>query len=166
MSTIQPSHELVEIQGRDEPGNVYRRYIFEDPAICSECHRRMRNGPRRTLWASVGHDKEAKDPIPEYAQRDGREAYGEVAIYPMATICEDCGSVEGRADDYTLSKREAIDRCEPMATRLEEIGEPVDVDVLKRAVGKLKSDPRLEAFDTEIFERATKIAVRRARQSR
>ena len=165
MSATTPAHELDEIQGRDDASNIFRRYVFEDPAVCSSCFQRLKQNGRRTVWASKGHDKESKDDIPEYAQYDAREAYGEIAVFPMRTVCEDCGSIAGRALDDTLSKRDAVRCADTLADRLEELGEPVEVDVLKYAVGKLKADPRLRGLDTEIFARATKIAVRRARRS-
>jgi len=59
---------------------------------------------------------------------------------------------------------QATRRASRIADRLEEQDIPVDSRALRRAVRKLKAKPELEALDREIYERATKLAVRRAQR--
>lgn len=162
MSTT--TYRLNDVHGRNEPDRIFRRYVFEDPAVCSNCFRRIKNEHRRVLWGSLGNDKDAHDEIPDYVDAD-RDAYGELAVYPARTVCDDCGSVAGRGDDASMSKRDAVRRTEALADRLEEIGEPVDRTDLKYCVGHLKSQERFASYDTECFEAATTVCVRRARRS-
>ncbi|WP_254768218.1 hypothetical protein [Salinilacihabitans rarus] len=166
MSTT--AHTIDEVQARDEPANVFERYVFEDPSCCSSCFRRIKSDHRRIAWGTAGQDKEDHDPIPGYLrdEDDDREAYGAIASYPTRTVCDACGSIAGQAPDETLSRREAIQRTDALADRLLELGEPIgetERDELKRSVGILKSKPEIRGYDREIFSRATKVIVRRAR---
>ncbi|WP_239639083.1 hypothetical protein [Halorubrum aidingense] len=82
-------------------------------------------------------------------------------VYLPRTFCEDCGG-RGHADPETDSKIQATRRATQIVARLDERNIPVDARALRRATRVLKSKPELEALDREIYERATKIAVRRA----
>ncbi|WP_265109192.1 hypothetical protein [Halosolutus halophilus] len=178
MSTT--AHALGEVQGRDDPDRIFQRYVFEDPDCCSSCFRRIKSDHVRITWGSTGHDVEPKatraEPIRRHETEDdeigpegiciGSRQVDNTAIarYPVRTVCEDCGAIAGRADDDPLSRREALRRTENLADRLHELGEPVDVDTLKHAVGHLKSLEAFASYDTEVFEAATTVCVRRARR--
>ncbi|AFZ74540.1 hypothetical protein [Natronobacterium gregoryi] len=177
MSTT--AHALGEVQGRDEPDRVFRRYVFNNPETCSNCFRTIKSDHVRICHGTLGHDVEPKATRAKSVRRhptDDDEIGPEgicigteqveittKARYPTRTICEDCGSVAGRADSNPLSRREALSRAENVAERLHELGEPVDIDQLKHAVGHLKSLEEFASYDTEVFEAATTVCVKRAR---
>lgn len=177
MSTT--AHTIDEIQGRDQPDRIFQRYIFSNPEVCSNCFRRLKSDHVRIAWGETGHDQEPQATRLE-AARSHETGPGEIgpegpiietrevdntaiSKYPVRTVCECCGAVAGRADDDPLSRREALQRAEHLANRLEEIGEPVDVGLLKHLVAHLKSREKFSSFDTECFEAATTVAVRDAR---
>ncbi len=181
MSTT--AHTLGEVQGRDDADRIFRRYVFSNPGICSNCFRTLKSDHRRIAWGTTGHDVEPKatratverfhatepgeigpeGPIIPYSYDEAGAENAEIATYPVRTVCEDCGAIAGRADSDPLSRREALRRTEALAARLHELGEPVDIDHLKHAVGHLKSLERFTSKDTEVFEAATTVCIRRAR---
>ena len=163
MSTT--AHTPGEIQGRDEPDRIFRRYVFTDPTVCSSCFCRLKAPESHVRVGSgvLGHDMEPVDSVPEYHDTD-RDHYGVMARYPPRTVCGDCGSISGRALDDPLSRRQALRRAETLAERLAEVGEPVNVNLLKHLVAHLKSLEDFSSYDTECFEAATTIAVREARR--
>lgn len=180
MSTT--AHTLGEVQGRDQPDRVFRRYVFNSPETCSACFRRLKSDHRRIAWGTEGRDLEPKATRAE-SVREHKTAPGEIgpegplegtrqvdnteiATYPVRTVCEDCGSVAGRADSDPLSRREALSRARNLYKRLRELGEPVRLDFLKHAVGHLKSLEEFTSKDTEVFEAATTVCVRRVRERR
>ncbi|PCR92560.1 hypothetical protein [Natrinema ejinorense] len=180
MSTT--AHTVDEVQGRDEPDRVFRRYVFNNPEICSSCFRRLKaNESHLRAFAGVtGHDLEPKasraesirahktkpgEIGPEGPLRGTRQVDNTaIAKYPTRTVCEDCGAIAGRADSDPLSRREALSRAKNLCSRLRELGEPVRLDLLKHAVGHLKSLEDYASLDTEVFEAATTVCVRRARK--
>ncbi|WP_049925361.1 hypothetical protein [Halopiger goleimassiliensis] len=180
MSTT--AHPLDEVQDRDQADRVFRRYVFEDSSCCSNCFRRIKSDHVRLEWGAEGNDVDPKATCAR-SVREHKTKPGEIgpegplqgaeqveittkARYPTRTFCDDCGSVSGRADDESMTRREALRRAETLAVRLEEVGEPVDVEVLKKLVGHLKSQPRFTGYDTEVFEAATTVAIRHARNRR
>lgn len=180
MSTT--AHTIDEVQGRDEPDRVFRRYVFNNPETCSNCFCRIKSDHRRIASGTEGRDLEPKvtRAVSVRAHKTGPGEIGPegplegtrqvdntaIAKYPVRTVCEDCGSIAGRADSDPLSRRKALARAETLADRLAEIGEPVQLDLLKHLVGYLKSQEDLSSYDTECFEAATTIAVREARDRR
>ncbi|WP_455448293.1 hypothetical protein [Natrinema thermotolerans] len=184
MSTT--AHTIDEVQGRDEPDRVFRRYVFNNPETCSNCFCRIKSDHRRVAQGTQGRDLEPKatratverlhrtapgeigpeGPILAYSYEEEGAANTAIAKYPVRTVCEDCGSIAGRADSDPLSRRKALARAETLADRLAEVGEPVQLDLLKHLVGHLKSQEDLSSYDTECFEAATTIAVREARDRR
>ncbi|QCC60738.1 hypothetical protein NP511_01995 [Natrinema thermotolerans] len=182
MSTT--AHTIDEVQGRDEPDRVFRRYVFNNPSICSCCFRRLKANEShvRAYSGITGHDLEPKATraVSVRAHKTGPGEIGPegplegtrqvdntaIAKYPVRTVCEDCGSIAGRADSDPLSRRKALARAETLADRLAEVGEPVQLNLLKHLVGYLKSQEDLSSYDTECFEAATTIAVREARGRR
>ncbi|WP_435552770.1 hypothetical protein [Natrinema sp. CGMCC1.2065] len=180
MSTT--AHTIDEVQGRDEPDRVFRRYVFNNHETCSNCFCRIKSDHRRVSKGTQGRDLESKATRAETVRLWPTEP-GEIgpegpcvgsqqvdntaiAKYPVRTVCEDCGSIAGRADSDPLSRRKALARAETLADRLAKVGEPVQLDLLKHLVGHLKSQEDLSSYDTECFEAATTIAVREARDRR
>ncbi|SEQ31463.1 hypothetical protein [Natrinema salaciae] len=178
MSTT--AYTVGEVQGRDEPDRVFRRYVFNNPETCSCCFRRLKSDHRRVAWGGEGQDLEPKatraesvrlhktnlgEIGPEGPLRGIRQVDNTaIAKYPVRTVCNDCGAIAGRADTDPLSRRDALRRAETLADRLHELGEPVAVDKLKHAVGHLKSLEDFASLDTEVFEAATAVCVERARR--
>jgi len=140
------------------PARVFERYLWTNPEVCSECFARIRTEHEftRDQWGNTVTELDRAD--------SGVQGYDNVnggGVYLPRTFCEECGG-RGRADPDTDSKVQATRRASRIANRLEEQDIPVDSRALRRAVRKLKAKPELEALDREIYERATKIAVRRA----
>ena len=157
-TTIQQS--LDEFDNRREvvPARVFERYLWTNPEVCSECFARIRTEHELTVddWGNTVTELDRFG--------SGIRGYDNVnggGVYLPRTFCEDCGG-RGHADPETDSKLQATRRATQIAARLDERNIPVDSRALRRAVRKLKAKPELEALDREIYERATKIAVRRA----
>lgn len=178
MSTT--ARTLGEVQSRNQPDRVFRRQIFTNPEICSSCFQLLKSDYRRIACGTQGRDLEPKatraETVRLWTTEDGEigpegPCVGSrqvdntaIAKYPVRTVCEDCGAIAGRADPDPLSRRDALRRAETLADRLVELGEPVNVDTLKHGVGHLKSLEEFTSYDTEIFEAATTVCVRRARR--
>ncbi|GAB3669514.1 hypothetical protein [Halopiger thermotolerans] len=176
MSTTAPTFE---VQNRDDPDEVFEKRIFTNPEICSSCFCRIKHDHVRVCSGTLGHDVEPKAtraaPVRLYETADGEIGPEGICVgsrqveittkarYPTRTVCSDCGSIAGRADSESMSRREALSRAETLSERLLEVGESVDVDVLKHLVGHLKSQPQFTGYDTEVFEAATTVAIRNAR---
>lgn len=145
----------------DPSDSAFVEHVYENTEICSNCFRRI----KRTETLSVEHGSVGSRER-GYSERteDGVMGQGDVGnrVYRPRTFCRACGSQSGRDVPETLSKHEAIDRARALADRLAEERHPVNVDVLRRTVWMLKSDPDLRGCDTEIFERATKLAIEHA----
>lgn len=162
-----------EPEPEPEPADrIFERYVWNRPGVCNGCFCLIKNDHRKIAWGEAGHDKEDLDDHGEQTVRNDKGAvigtepvgtYGERARYPSRTVCTNCGAIAGRADDETLSRREALARAETLAERLAEIGEPVELSLLKGRIGHLKSQERYECYDTVVFEAATTVAIRHAR---
>ena len=140
------------------PSRVFERYLWTSPESCSECFARIRTAHTMTRdqWGNTVTELDRSD--------SGIQGYDNVnggGVYLPRTFCEECGG-RGRADPDTDSKVQAARRASRIVDRLEEQDIAVDARALRRAVRTLKAKPELEAMDREIYERATKIAVKRA----
>ena len=158
MSTTQQSLDEFDTRRDVLPARVFERYLWTNPEVCSECFARIRTEHELTVddWGNTVTELDRSG--------SGIQGYDNVnggGVYLPRTFCEDCGG-RGRADPDTDSKLQATRRASRIADRLDERDIPVDRPALRRAVRKLKANPELEALDKEIYECATKIAVRRA----
>ncbi len=109
----------------------------------------VRLSPESAFTTAVWHNSSACNNC--FSRLDGR------------SDCSVCGT-NGSATPESDSKNQVTKRARRIGDRLEEQDIAVDRPALRRAVRTLKSKPELEALDTEIYERATKIAVRRAQR--
>jgi len=160
MSTTQQSLDEFVSCREVVPGHVFERYLWTNPEVCSECFAWIRTEHELTV------DDWGKTVTELNRSRSGIQGYDNVnggGVYLPRTFCEECGG-RGHADPKPDSKIRATRRASRIGDRLEEQEIPVDGPALRRAVRKLKAKPELEAFDREIYERATKIAVRRAQR--
>ena len=159
--TIQQSLDQFESDAADViPAKVHERYLWTNPETCNECYSRLRtiHEFERNDWGDVVEER----------RRSGAgvlgydDDAGESSMHP-ATFCEECGG-RGRAHDETDTKLTAVRRATRITKRLEEQDIPVDGVTLRRAARRLKEHDELQGLDREIYERATKLAVRRAQR--
>lgn len=158
MSTTQQSLDEFTTRRDVVPARVFERYLWTNPEVCSECFARIRteHTMTRDQWGNTVTELDRAD-----AGIQGYDNVNGGGVYLPRTFCEDCGG-RGHADPETDSKIQATRRATQIVARLDERNIPVDARALRRATRVLKSKPELEALDREIYERATKIAVRRA----
>lgn len=184
MSTTAPnSHEHRVGVPADK---AFDELAFHEPTVCSRCFSLIRRhdtfrpdadggvskyAPEercvRAFDGGKGYKIEAVEDEPDWIDWAPIPAedfvYGYRPLHEPRTFCDECGSQSGRADDSDLSRRQTVLFAAHLANRLIEADVDVDTDELKRAVGLLKSKVGRYGCDTEIFRRATKIAIRRAR---
>lgn len=149
---------------------AFDELAFHDPTTCSRCFALIRRHDTFRPDADGGVSKYAPEERCVRAYDGGKghkiepvDEYGYRPLHEPRTFCDECGSQSGRADDLDLSRRNAVLFADNLFDRLREAGVACDRDDLKRAVGLFKSIEGLNGRDTEIFRRATKIVVRRAR---
>lgn len=151
---------------------AFDEIVFNDPTVCSRCFSVIRK--RDTYRPDVGIGGVSRHAPEERLRRayDGErgyrcedmDEYGEIRVYHPCTYCGECGSQHGRADNGDLSEALACEFAGNAADRLRESSMTVSRDALQYAVGKFKRMSEIQGYDTEIFRRATKIAIRRARR--
>ncbi|OVE83208.1 hypothetical protein [Natronolimnobius baerhuensis] len=93
---------------------------------------------------------------------DAQSRPGQQRTSIARTTCRSCSRIGCWADDETLSKVQALRLTTPLADRLEEAGLEFDRSVLRRAVRLFKEHEDAQGYDTEIFRRSVKLAVKRA----
>lgn len=172
-----------------DPSEAFDEVAFHDPTVCSRCFCLIRSydtfrpdvgvcggvsqyAPterlRRAFDGGKGYMSKSTEEKPDWLDLTPIPpedyVYGYRPQYEPRTFCDECGSQSGRADVDDLPRRMAVRFASNLANRLHGAGVEVDTDELKRAVGLLKSKEDLNGCDTEIFRRATKVAVRRARR--
>lgn len=151
---------------------AFDEIAFHDPTVCSRCFSLIRK--RDTYRPDVGIGGVSKHAPEERLRRafnGGKgyktevvDEYGYRPLHEPRTFCEDCGSQSGRADDDSLSQRQAVSFAGNLFSRLREANVRVSERTLKYLVGQLKEDKRVQGYDTEIFRRAVKVAIRHARR--
>jgi hypothetical protein len=170
MSTTASATESRSYRVGIDPADAFDDIAFTDPTVCSRCFALIRRHDTFRPDATQGVSKyapeercvRAHDGVKGYrlSQMNG---YGYRPIYEPRTFCGECGSQSGRADDDALSQRQAVSFADNLLNRLHEADVCVKERALKYVVGQLKGDERLQGYDTEIFRRATKVAIKRAR---
>lgn len=177
-----------------DPAEAFDELAFKNPEVCSRCFCHIRthdtyrpdvgfggvskHAPTERLIRAFDGEKGYKTEIIEHEPEPSLRpmddirippedyVYGYRPLHEPRTFCSDCGSQSGRADDDDLPRRLAVIFAANLANRLHEAGVTVDTDELKRAIGLFKSREDLNGCDTEIFRRATKIVIKRARRRR
>lgn len=170
MSTTATASESDTYRVGIDPDDAFDELAFTDPTVCSRCFSLIRRHDTFRPDADGGVSKyapeercvRAHDGVKGYrlSQMNG---YGYRPIYEPRTFCGECGSRSGRADDDDLSQRQAVSFADNLLDRLHEADVRVNERALKYLVGQLKADKRVQGYDTEIFRRATKVAIKRAR---
>ncbi|WP_330633700.1 hypothetical protein [Halocatena halophila] len=171
MSTTASNSDGFEL-GID-PENAFDEIVFHEPTVCSRCFCLIRRHDTYrpdtdggvSDYAPTERLRRAYIGVKGYKTEELDE-YGYRKIFEPRTFCDECGSQSGRADEQNLPRRLAVQFAANLANRLHEEGIKVNTAELKRAVALLKSKEELTGYDTEIFERATKIAIQRARRRR
>jgi len=182
--TTQPSLNLTA--SGDRALAFFERRIWHDRHICSHCFARLRRATTdargdwgkdteqtwRTDSVIDGYDVIAKSAVGEQTTRhpDGKVSGTEPKEITTATYvivsritCGECGSVGGKANTGTLSKREAVNRVPRLVERLREQGFAVDVDEVFDVVRTLKSSPDYESDDKHIFAAAAAMGIKEPR---
>lgn len=162
MSTTQSTRPPAQTPSYLAPDEVFDA-VWESSEVCNGCFARIRQ--HVTLAPDIGVSKYAPQSY-EFRTDAGTVGHhpADLPTSPPHTWCGECGNEHGAADSETLSRREMLQRCPQLADRVEAMGIGIDRDALRHVVRDLKSRPKLEAYDTEIFERGVKVAVRRGRQ--
>lgn len=171
MSTRATASEDHEHRFGVPADKAFDELAFHDRTVCSRCFCLIRRHDTFRPDADGGVSKYAPEErcVRAYDGGKGYKVvewgnYGYRPLHEPRTFCEECGSQSGRADDDTLSQRQAVTFASNLLDRLHEAQVRASKRALKHLVKELKSDPRVVDYDTEIFRRATKIAIRRARQ--
>jgi hypothetical protein len=170
MSTTATATESDAYRVGIDPDDAFDDLAFTDPTVCSRCFVLIRRHDTFRPDATQGVSKYAPEERCVRAH-DGDKGYrlsqtngyGYRPIYEPRTFCGQCGSQSGRADDDPLSQRQAVSFADNLYDRLRDADVHVDKRALKYLVGQLKEDQRVADYDTEIFRRATKVAIKRAR---
>lgn len=191
MSTSATASESHEFELGVDPEKTFDEIAFHESTVCSRCFCLIRayddyrpdvgvcggvskyaptERLRRAFDGGKGYKATSVETKPGWIDRAPIPpedfVYGYRPINEPRTFCEECGSQSGRAGDESLSIRQAVAFADNLVDRLHEAGVSVDGGELKHAVKKFKAYEDLEAFDTEIFRRATKIVIKRARRRR
>lgn len=150
---------------------AFDELAFHDPTVCSRCFCLIRRHDTYRPDADGGVSKYAPEERVVRAFDGGKgyktepvDEYGYRPLHEPRTFCDECGSQSGRADDLILSRRDALLFAENLIERLENANVAVNRHALKYAVREMKSREQLRGYDTEIFRRATKVAIRHARR--
>lgn len=153
--------------GDVDPAEAFDVLVFENPRVCSGCFEHVRDIDQATLRYGRAEpldvqDVHRTDQATLEPDADRIDAYGELESARARTTCRTCGRIGCWADDATLTQMQALRLTVPLADRLEEAGVPINRHALRKAVRELKSREEIQGYDTEIFRRATKIAINRA----
>lgn len=164
---------------------AFDRVVWHNPRICNGCFERIKEIEETTFSGGINdHDVQEDHRTPQatiepdeqiHSFVDGttgsprRGDHGDATIRPgqqrtsiARTTCRSCARVGCWADDDTLSKVQAVRLTTPLAHRLEEAGVEFDSHTLRRAVRLFKEHEDVQGYDTEIFRRSVKLAVRRS----
>lgn len=160
----------VLIDARD-PRQLFDDLVFDNAEICSDCFSRIRD--EETIdhdgWGCGNHPDQVRQRVSDgevgYDDHD-HDRYGELRSYNSATVCGVCGQLHGRARDDPLSKQQALSRLPQLVRRLNEQRLAVDVDSMYSVVGHLKSQPKYQGRDSEIFAAAVWMGLRDAAKPR
>ncbi|WP_049896815.1 hypothetical protein [Natrialba chahannaoensis] len=154
------------------PKTAFDRIVWHTPRVCNGCFELVKeieeatfNGGvddhdvqehHRTTAATLEPDEQIHTSVDGVTTRPGQQR---TSI--ARTTCRSCARVGCWADDETLSKVQALRLTTPLANRLEEANVEFDRSVLRRAVRLFKEHEDAQGYDTEIFRRSVKLAVKR-----
>jgi len=151
-----------------DPEDIFQELIWENPEICNDCFAKIRDRTELDAGADrLGTGNQPTDTLERFGvgevgyDAEDVEAFGATPMYLARTFCGECG--RRRARPHDLSLQEAVDRVGPLIDRLREQDIPVDEEAVYALVRECKSRDAIQGYDTEIFDRATRLGVRRAR---
>jgi hypothetical protein len=152
--------------------SAFRDLVFHEPTVCSRCFATIRRYDTYRPDATQGVSKYAPEErcVRAFDGEKGykhehfdHDEYGYRPFHRPRTFCGECGSQSGRAEDLTLSRRAALACVETLVEQLVTAGVTVHTRAVRETVRRMKSNPDLKDYDTEIFERATKLGIKFAR---
>ncbi|MXV62059.1 hypothetical protein GS429_08295 [Natronorubrum sp. JWXQ-INN-674] len=166
------------------PQRAFDRLVWHNPRVCNGCFERIKeieeatfNGGvddhdvaehHRTPQATIEPDQQIQTSVDGATGSPQRGDPGDGTPRPSQqrtsiarTTCRSCARVGCWADDDTLSKIQAVRLTTPLAQRLEEADVGFGESVLRRAVRLFKEHEDAQGYDTEIFRRSVKLAVKR-----
>jgi ArsR family metal-binding transcriptional regulator len=174
MSTTTPPSP----DGHVSPAEAFDRLIWHNPRVCNGCFEHVKDvdearldrraepldvqDHHRTARATLEQDVDSRDPCPT---AQGQAMYGEIQRGVPKTTCRSCSRIGCWAESETLSKIQALRLTTPLIERLREAGVAVDERILRKTVRAGKERDTLQGYDTELFRRAVKLSVRKARRS-
>lgn len=158
---------------RVAPADAFERLIWDRPHCCNACFSRLQWDGRLAEDAAGAHGHDAHDPAGlDYGETTVRDdETGQVIgtaprgthrnhpLYSEATVCNECGSVNGTAPDDKLSTTAALERLGPLADRLAECGIEVDRRAMAVLVRKAKAADRK---DKPMFKKAVELGMSHA----
>lgn len=171
--------------GHVSPQRAFDRVVWDNPRVCNGCFERVKQIEEATFSGGVDdHDVEEHHRTPQATLEPDEQIHrsvdgatgslrrgdpGEGTIRPgqqrtsiARTTCRSCARVGCWAEDDTLSKIQAVRLTTPLAERLEDVGVEFDKSALRHAVRLFKERDDVQSYDTEIFRRSVKLAVKRA----
>lgn len=166
------------------PQRAFDRLVWDNPRVCNGCFEHVREIDEATISGGVyDHDVEDRHRTPQASlEQDNRiittvdggsgsaraRDAGDSVTRPgqqrsgvPRTTCRTCARVGCWAESETLSKTQALRLTTPLVRRLQEQGLEFDEHALRRAVRLFKEHEDAQGYDTEIFRRSTKLAVKR-----
>lgn len=179
MSTTIPSTD-----DHVSPQRAFDRIVWRNARVCNGCFEHIKeieeatfNGgvddhdvqeDYRTPQATIEPDEQIHSFVDGATGSPRRDEAGESTIRPgqqrasiVRTTCQSCARIGCWADDETLSKIQALRLVGPLAHRLREQGLEFDESTLQHAVRLFKERDDVQGYDTEIFRRSVKLAVKR-----
>lgn len=185
MSTTSPSPTTTTASSvARDPTDLYVTAIRDSPEVCSRCHARVRapeHADSDRLWQTPEFESDYPDPNTlgtgddELAPlRRGRDAvagydeeikddHGAIRHYYPRTYCSICGHPPSKAPNSPPPASTMLSRVEPLVARFDELGIPLNDEVLFRAVSHLRSDPDKCGLRTKIWRAAVAVAAKHAR---
>ena len=161
MSTTTP-----QIDDHVSPQRAFDRLIWHNDRVCNGCFEHVREIDETTYSGGMyDHSVEDRHRTSKATLEQGvvdHDEYGERTSSKPMTTCRTCARVGCWATDETLSKVQALRLVDPLAHRLRDQGLEFDKSALRRAVRLFKERDDVQGYDTEIFRRSVKLAVRRS----
>lgn len=175
MSSHAYSPDSTGALDRLAPQDAFDLTVWQNPEVCNHCFSQIRREDTHQMHDT---DKLATEGnVLKTRQRAGAgvlgydytalDPYAVTRVYQPRTYCNECGANDGRANDvWVMSAHDAQLAAGRLVEQLERQGVACDGRALRTFVRRCKSDDqgRIDGRETEMFRRATEVAVRRARR--
>jgi len=164
----------------DDPKDLYLALVRESPEVCSRCHARVRAPRRAESNRQVRDDRlvHEHDTVDLDGDRranlqhaesgvngfgvEEKSRDGAIGEHHPKTFCAVCGYPPDQPPTSTSSERALRKRIPPLVDRFGEAGVPLNPDIIRAAIDKLRSSG-YRGQETKIWRAATALAAQRAR---